>query len=285
MRQGVALKAAALLAAALCLNACVIAAIPVVAGAAVARTATDGEKPGDEERAQAEQQAAIDAQAKLSELAAAPVPEAVRQNQPSATPSALVEADAYAELIRYASEQVQGSAQSGTPQSAILLDPTTLREKRAPCLANLPTVLIDLDPEDGRFALENSGTASPAFVEGLAQLREAGIAIAWISAHSAADADGIRVALKRSGLDPDSEDQLLLMRYPGDRKQTRRDDLVKVSCVIAIAGDSRSDFNELFDYLVNPEAALALELLIGQGWFLIPPALTEPSSQTAFSTD
>ncbi len=75
------------------------------------------------------------------------------------------------------------------------------------------------------------------------------------------------------------------MRYPGDRKQTRRDDLAKVSCVIAIAGDSRSDFNELFEYLVNPEAALALELLIGQGWFLIPPALTQTSSQTALSKD
>jgi len=75
------------------------------------------------------------------------------------------------------------------------------------------------------------------------------------------------------------------MRYPGDRKQTRRDDLANVSCVIAIAGDSRTDFNELFEYLVKPEAALALELLIGQGWFLIPQALTQPSSQTTRSTD
>jgi len=285
VNRTVAIKATTLLAVALSLNGCVIAAIPVVAGAAVARTATDGEKPGDEERAEAERQAALDAQTKLAEMAAAPAPEAIRLVQPSAVPSALVEADAYAELIRYASQQGQNSPQSEAPQSAILLDPTTLREKRAPCLANLPTVLIDLDPEGEHFALENTGTASPTFVEGLAQLRAANISVAWISGHSAAHADGVRVALKRSGLDPDNTDQLLLMRYPGDRKQTRRDDLAKVSCIIAIAGDSRSDFDELFEYLVNPEAALALELLIGQGWFLIPPALTDPVSQTALSTD
>jgi len=197
VNRTVAFKTATLLIAALCLNGCVIAAIPVVAGAAVARTATDGEKPGDEERAEAAQQKALDAQLKLAELAAAPAPESIQIAEPSATPSELVESDAYAALIRYASDQAQSSPQAEAPQSAILLDPTSLREKRAPCLTNL-----DLDPEDGQFALENSGTASPTFVEGLAQLREANISVAWISSHLAADADGIRVALKRSGLDP-----------------------------------------------------------------------------------
>ncbi|MEL6531070.1 MAG: hypothetical protein AAGK01_01645 [Pseudomonadota bacterium] len=286
MRQNAALKAAALLVALLSLNGCVAAAIPLVAGAAVARTATDGQEPGDAEQAQAERQAALNAQVELSELAAAPPPIAVENLAPASTPRSLADADEFSDLIRYASEASQPSAGQAVPPSAILLDSTSLREKRAPCLANLPTVLIDLDPEDGQFALEGKDRiASPTLVEGLAQLREEGISIVWISGHSAADADRVRVQLKRSGLDPDSTDQMLLMRYPGDRKQTRRQDLAEVSCIIAIAGDSRSDFDELFDYLVNPEAALALELLIGQGWFLIPPVLAEPHSQTVLSKD
>ena len=93
-------------------------------------------------------------------------------------------------------------------------------------------------------------------------------------------AGDLTAKLKSSGLDPDSADQLLLMRYPGDRKQTRRADLAKVSCIIAIAGDTRKDFDELFEYLVNPEAALALELLIGQGWFLIPPVIAQAEPQS-----
>ena len=66
------------------------------------------------------------------------------------------------------------------------------------------------------------------------------------------------------------------MRYPEDRKQTRREDLAASSCLIAIAGDVRSDFDELFEYLINHEAAAMLDPLIGNGWFVIPaPVVTE----------
>ena len=48
-------------------------------------------------------------------------------------------------------------------------------------------------------------------------------------------------------------------------------------CVVALAGDERADFDELFQYLKNPAAAAPLEALIGKGWFLIPQPLTSPS--------
>ncbi|MDJ0642902.1 MAG: hypothetical protein QNJ15_08800 [Erythrobacter sp.] len=274
----------ALVAASLALQGCVAAVLPVVAGAAVTRTATDGKKPGDDARAEQQRQAALEAQAKLSEMAAAPVPEVVVQTSP-VTPDALVESDAFSELIRYSADQVRARPQRPLPRSAILADPSTLRETRAACPVNLPTVLIDLDPENSLFPFEAEGRASPVLVDGLKQLREADIGIVWISGHSAAMAGDIRAALKNSGLDPDAADQLLLMRYPGDRKQTRRADLAKVSCIIAIAGDTRNDFDELFEYLVNPEAALALELLIGQGWFLVPPAIAPADNRTTPTTD
>ncbi len=268
-----ALGIIAAIGAALALQGCVAAVLPVVAGAAVARTATDGKKPGDDERAAQQQQAALEAQAQLSELAAAPIPEVLVQTSP-VSPNALVETDAYSELIRYSEEQSQVGPRGELPRSAILDDPSTLRETRAPCPANIPTVLIDLDPDGTLFATDTEAQAPAVLVEGLSRLRDANVAIVWISGHSAGMAGDVRVALTKSGLDPEGNDQLLLMRYPGDRKQTRREDLAKTSCVIAIAGDTRKDFDELFEYLVNPEAALALELLIGQGWFLIPPAIT-----------
>lgn len=285
MTSSLALRAAVLLAIGSSVSGCVAAAIPLVAGAAVARTATDGEEPGDEERALAARQASEAARMELSNLAAAPPPAAVQDARPASMPNELADNDAYDELIRYAVEQRRDVSDTKPLQSAILADPTTLREKRAPCVADIPTVLIDLDPFGSRFDLDTDGRASPNFVRGLAQLRQEDIAIAWISIHSAADADRVRAALKASGLDPASEDQLILMRYPGDRKQTRRRDLASASCIIAIAGDNRSDFDELFDYLVKPESALALELLIGQGWFLIPPALTPSNTPTTHSTD
>ncbi len=274
-----------LVAVSLALQGCVAAIIPVVAGATMARTTTDGKKPGEDERAAEQQQAALAARDELSQIAATAPPETALRAPPSAVQTTLAHTDAYDDLIRYAVEQGAASARAAPPQSAMLSDPSTLRAVRAPCVTNIPTVLIDLDPEEGSLATGDATPAPAGLIQGLARLREAQIDIAWISGQSAADAGNIRMALKQSGLDPESKDRLLLMRYPGDRKQTRRRDLAKTSCVVAIAGDARTDFDELFEYLVNPEAALALELLIGQGWFLIPPALAPASPQTALSTD
>jgi hypothetical protein len=39
--------------------------------------------------------------------------------------------------------------------------------------------------------------------------------------------------------------------------------------VLAIAGDGREDFDDLYLHLRNSAAALQLESLLGQGWFLI----------------
>ena len=55
-----------------------------------------------------------------------------------------------------------------------------------------------------------------------------------------------------------------------------REQLAQLSCLIAIAGDTRSDFDELYDYLLDPNDAAPLEPIIGEGWFLIPtPLLSE----------
>lgn len=180
----------------------------------------------------------------------------------------------FAALINYANRQQSRSAQNRA--SAVLADRASLQPDRAACNGNEATVLIDLDPEGDTFDPTLVERAAPGLPSALAQLRAAGVKIAWISANPANQVGSIREALNRSGLDIENADQLLLMRYPEDRKQTRREDLAENACLVAIAGDTRTDFDELFEYLLNPQAAATLDPLMGNGWFIIPsPLATE----------
>ena len=168
------------------------------------------------------------------------------------------------------------TSESGARTSAVLLDAAALKPDRIDCPSGEPAVLVDLDPESGDLFPIDVQSASPAFAQKLADLRVRGVLIAWISQSFANRETDVRRALLQSGLDPLGTDEVLLMRTSDDRKQTRRDELARNSCLVAIAGDTRSDFHELFDYLLNPGDAAALEPLIGEGWFLIPtPLLAE----------
>jgi hypothetical protein len=151
--------------------------------------------------------------------------------------------------------------------SALLARPGVLLPERAPCNFVGNAVMIDLDPADGPFdpALPIQHTALAA---ALAQLRDADVEVVWSTALTADRAGDVRGWLKRSGLDPDGKDRLLLLRYPEDRKQTRREEASSERCLIAMLGDERADFDELFDYLRNPDAAVGLDAMLGEGWFL-----------------
>ena len=72
---------------------------------------------------------------------------------------------------------------------------------------------------------------------------------------------------------PRGQDIISLRRDEADTKQQRRDNLAGITCIVAIAGDERPDFDERFKYLRNPEAGAGIEPLIGDGWFLIEPLL------------
>jgi hypothetical protein len=52
-----------------------------------------------------------------------------------------------------------------------------------------------------------------------------------------------------------------------------REDAQRDVCVIAIAGDRKGDFDELFDYLRDPASGESLDYLLGAGWFILPPPL------------
>jgi hypothetical protein len=158
-------------------------------------------------------------------------------------------------------------------QSALLADPGKLQPETLACDAQPPAVLLDLDPGDERLSLAEPGPPNPALTGALAMLRAQGVTVFWISDNPSAAAAAIRQKLRESGLDPAGEDPLLIQRFPGERKQTRRRELAESHCLVAIAGDVREDFDELYAYIREGAPTYRLEPLVGEGWFITPNPL------------
>lgn len=191
--------------------------------------------------------------------------------RPSALPAA--PGSSYADFAAFARAQAAIPVVGADRRSAILADSGRLVPETRLCSIHPGAILIDLDPAGDALDTARPLAANPALAVGLAELRREGIEIGWVSARTADRAGAIRKALAASGLDPDGRDQLVLLRFPEERKQTRREDFAKANCVLAIAGDERADFDELFGYLRDPAAPTPLDTLIGKGWFLVPPPL------------
>lgn len=178
--------------------------------------------------------------------------------------------DPWAELVNYALEQAPAGAEQPVARSALLVSGTSLALPRLrPCTARDPAVIVDLDA-----AGETTGATPPTdLAQQLERLRAAGIVVVWISQRPASEVAEVAASLRSSGLDPAGADPLLLLRSPRDRKQALREEAARDVCPIAIAGDRKGDFDELFDYLRDPQAAAGLDSLIGSGWFIVPPPL------------
>ncbi|MFZ1741208.1 MAG: hypothetical protein WAT93_00035 [Pontixanthobacter sp.] len=181
---------------------------------------------------------------------------------------------AYDSFYSYVDSQARKDPIESPRQSALLAAPGTLNPIRTDCSIRPPAVLIDLDPGDGAFDPDAKAQPNPALSQLLRSLRLQDIDIFWISELSAIKAGGVRNALISSGMDPEGRDGLLLMRRIDDRKQIRREELAETHCLLAIAGDSRADFDELYVYLKDKSAAQPLESLIGAGWFITPLPLS-----------
>lgn len=177
---------------------------------------------------------------------------------------------AYDSFYSYVDSQARRDPVERPRDSALLTSPGTLRPDRTECSIRPPAVLIDLDPGDGMFDHAVSPAQNNALSQMLAAMRMQDIEIFWISSVPAVQAGAVRRTLAASGLDPKGDDNLLLMRNGEDRKQERRRDLDETHCLVAIAGDTRADFDELYAYLKDRSTAQPLEELVGAGWFLTP---------------
>ena len=266
------------------LSGCALAALPVVTGGVLAtrdviRDSNDRSRnPSGDANVEVlgeQGQTAAGEGSSLAEVA----PVAGKSDNPvsgTAPPLAGL-ANPYASLITYAAKAVpSGDSESDEALlSAVLTEPSALNGKRNVCAGKEPVLLIDIDPDEQPVSLDRPFAPNPSLATGLATLRKSDIEVAWISGVSASQAGKLRKALVDTGLDPEASDTLLLMRYKADRKQTRRAELAASNCIIAIAGGSRKDFDELYEYLLEPKSAFALETIINNGWFLTPNALTQ----------
>jgi hypothetical protein len=284
------------LAAAAVLSGCAAAAIaPLVAGGLVAKSTTDARNKKRALRAATPvtpaDLAAADLAAAASPLAGPADAGTVRsQSEPgtslrltglSALPrpdaaSRVVDAavgDPWAPFFTFALARA-ASQSEGRERSALLAQGTSLlRPAQRDCADRAPAVIIDLDPGSAAFTPAEGAGPAPGLVEGLARLRAAGVVVAWISQSPASAVGSVARALRDSGLDPDGRDPLLLVRGSDDRKQSLREEANRDVCVIAVAGDRRGDFDELFDYLRDPASASGLDSMLGSGWFLVSPPL------------
>jgi hypothetical protein len=181
---------------------------------------------------------------------------------------------AYQALYDFTAAQAHIPVAGSERRSAILAHPLDLRPETKECSIHPAALLIDLDPPGTTLDPAAAVNADSQLASTVARVRAQGVVIGWISANSADRAGDVRRALVASGLDPQSHDELVLLRYPEERKQTRREAFAKDFCLVAIAGDNRGDFDELYDYIKNPFLAAPLDALLGNGWFLIPQPLT-----------
>ena len=287
------------------LPGCVAIAIPALAGSALAGSRVLGSKDNDKASAQAApaprptptptptpaltpvatpspRPAPLPASAPVAAPAApAPAPASAASaalaplaSYPDPARPLTPEQGNFARFVRYAQASARQAAGGAELPSAMLVDPVALDGKRRGCAVGEQLVaVIDLDPAGGFFVPPASPAKEPGLALGLAVLRNSGVEIAWLSDLATDQSGSVRTALEQSGLDPRGQDIISLRRDEVDNKEQRKASLGAITCIAAIAGDERSDFDMRFKFLRNPQAGEAIENVIGDGWFLIAPLI------------
>lgn len=205
----------------------------------------------------------------------APVPAAVTEPAP-----ALVEiAEAYKPLIAFVDAQIERQRAAILTESVVPEAGVSLTDPRyVPCSGQPNAVMIDLDRKGGLLA-EDGLAADTGLLPALAVLRAKQIRIIWISGERQAELSSLRGRLEKAGLVPEGEDEILFPISARSRKQTLRLEAASRHCVLAMSGDERADFDELFDYLIDPGSAILLERQFGAGWFMTPTPLQPAAPQ------
>ncbi|SIN62486.1 hypothetical protein SAMN02745824_1077 [Parasphingorhabdus marina DSM 22363] len=182
----------------------------------------------------------------------------------------------YLDFTSFAIGQAQKIEAGAGARSAVLQPRFALEKPEMISCAGKPlAVMIDLDDKTAPDWLEADTLYwQRGLPEALSAMRAAKISVIWLSDQPALASDRIVSILSEAGLAaPDADDFLFLDRGGDDRKQARRWDAARSYCIVAAAGDKRADFDELYDYLRNPDGAITLEHMFGAGWFLTPPPL------------
>ncbi len=182
----------------------------------------------------------------------------------------------YAPMVRFALENQRNRAEGASAHSMILSANTDIRAPDYVACSDKPgAVLIDLDeagitPDATINDHSAAMVAEPGLAADLARLRAAGIAVIWISDAPFEQDRAIYARLNELGLDTSGRDPLYARMIDGDSKAARQQEIAQRYCVLAVAGDSRSDMVEGYDYLRSPELASAINGNWDAGWFVLP---------------
>lgn len=283
---------AATMLAGLTLSGCVAAAIPALAAGAMARTQVDpsvgnpdnrivvssAPPSGPRESILAPVSALIPPPGTASTpAAAAPAAPATAGEAPAGL--APIDADSlYARFVSHVLERADMVAGGAPVNSLVAANGLLVRERSfVQCPLLRAAVLIDLD--DGRsdatsvFMPDGDHSVDPDFLVALGQVRARGVDIVWITDNRTSSAQSISARLQASGLDPLGSDTLLRPTGPDDRKQLRRFRAAQTHCIVAVVGDRRSDADEAYDYLRDPNTPLVIDANWDAGWFILPTPL------------
>jgi hypothetical protein len=188
--------------------------------------------------------------------------------------------NAYRPFARHALAEAARRERAGAIRSAVLVPRVSLIDPESmACDAKPLAAIIDLDVAPGTPA-EMEVDAQSGFAFLLDSMRAADIRIAWLAEANEMHLQPI-TNLLREGEEPVMRDEdIMLIGLPGKAsKQERRQQLARDHCILAIAGDRRGDFDELYDYLRDPEYAIRLEAYMDRGWFLLPHPVTAIDSE------
>ncbi|MEP6345342.1 MAG: hypothetical protein ABJ082_05935, partial [Parasphingorhabdus sp.] len=184
----------------------------------------------------------------------------------------------YADFVAHALKQ-SARQQAGEGVESVVLIPRVdiFKPKTIGCAGKPLAVAIDLDEKNSQDWMEAETLyRQNGLVEILQRLRAAEISVIWLSDQPVAASQKISAILNEAEFShSESDDFLFLDRGGDDRKQVRRWDAARNYCIVAIAGDDRADFDELYDYLRDPDGAITLENMFNNGWFITPPPLVE----------
>lgn len=198
----------------------------------------------------------------------------------------------YDGFIRFAMQQAD-RREDGRLRETVMLSGPPLNGSLSlmPCGFLPPAVIVDLDDggvgggvgggiggTDGGLNLSTVTVDTPVraaagLAEGLNELRRRDVAVIWMTSQPVDRLTTLSTLLQLNGLNPAGRDAIVLTRTSGERKQERRTQTAASHCILAIAGDRKADFDELYDYLRNPDSPTDSDRMIGAGWFLAPPPL------------
>lgn len=198
------------------------------------------------------------------------------------------DASPYAGFAAHALKQA-ARLEAGEGAESVVLVPRVdiFKPETVGCAGKPLAVLIDLDDTTSSdWIKEETLYRQNGLVEVLTSLRAAEISIIWLSDQPVAASERISTILDEAGFSQtESDDFLFLDRGDEDRKQVRRWDAARNYCIVAMAGDDRADFDELYAYLRDPDGAITLENMFDNGWFLTPPPLVGATEAITAQSD